>query len=68
MVPNTAPAWPALKVCRSMRSYSAVTPRGSSPSMAAKTLSSSTCGPMPTPVIPSSVSTMMIGTGTIPSA
>ena len=25
MVPKTAPAWPALKVCRSMRSYRAVT-------------------------------------------
>ena len=68
MVPNTAPAWPALKVCRSIRSYRAVTPRGSSPSMAAKTVSSSTCGPRPTPVMPSSVSTRTIGTRMTPSA
>ena len=41
MVPKTVPACPALKVCRSMRSYRAVTQRGSSPSIAAKIASSS---------------------------
>jgi hypothetical protein len=36
--------------------------------MAAKMASASTRGPRPTPVIPSSVSTMMIGTGMTPSS
>src|SRR4051812_12693974 len=56
MAPNVAPAWPVLNTQDSIRSYSADTARGSSPSTAPKTRPMSPCGPTPTPSSPPSVS------------
>ncbi len=68
IAPKVAPAWPDLKTHASIRSYSPVTARGSSPSRAGNTLSRPWWLPRPTPVSPSSVSTSTIGTAVSPEA
>ena len=66
IAPKVAPAWPALNTYDNIRSYSAVTALGSSPSSAGKTLATSAWAPSPMPVIPPSVSTRSTGTSVTP--